>query len=69
MLKNPYVRIAIAAGISTLVAPKIAGKLITPELSPADGIQNNVAIYGVAGATAAFVFVLLSMTLGAPAAA
>lgn len=69
MLKNPYVRIAIAAGLSTLIAPKIAGKLITVEMGPGDSIQNQAAIYGVAGASTAFIFVLLSMTLGAPAAA
>lgn len=68
MLKNPYTRIAIAAGLSTLISPAIVRKLTVIEMDPSDSLRNTTAYYGVAGATTAFVFVLLSMTLGAPVA-
>lgn len=66
MLKNPYTRIAIAAGLATLITPTIVNKLTVVEMNPADGIRNVAATYGVAGATTAFVYVVLSMALGAP---
>ena len=69
MLKNPYTRVAIAAAIGTLIAPAITRRLTIIEMSPADGIRNTTMIYGIAGASAAAVFVLLSMTIGPPAAA
>lgn len=66
MLKNPYTRIAIAAALSTLISPGITNKLSVPEMSTADALRNNTAYYGVAGATTAFIYVVLSMALGAP---
>jgi hypothetical protein len=69
MLKNPYTRVAIAAALGTLVGPTITRKLTIVEMSAVDGIQNDIAYYGVSGAAAAFIFVLLSMTIGPPAAA
>lgn len=69
MLKNVYTRIAVAAAIGTLISPSIVNKFSVIETNASDGIRNDVQLYGIAGATTAFVFVLLSMTIGPPAAA
>lgn len=69
MLKNPYTRIAIAAALATLFTPVIINKIVIPEMSTGDGIRNDLASAGVSGAATAFVYVLLSMAIGAPDAA
>lgn len=68
MLKNPFTRIAVATAISTLITPRLINAVVVPEVNPADGIRNELMSAGVAGAAAAFVYVLLSMAVG-PAAA
>lgn len=80
MLKNPYTRIAIAAGISTLIAPRIFNAFgVMPEaVSPSPnvevggqfvGLRNDAMFAGIQGATTAFIYVLLGMAVGPAAAA
>lgn len=64
MLKNPYTRIAIATALSTLITPRIINSVMTPEISPGDGLRNELMSAGVSGAVAAMVYVVLSMTIG-----
>lgn len=67
MLNNPYTRIAIASALSTLISPSITNKLTVVE--DESGIRNDLTYYGVAGATTAFVYVLLAMAVGPAKAA
>lgn len=68
MLKNPYLRIAIASVVATYLAPTIVNKLIVPESSSSDTMRNTAMTAGVYGASTALVFVLLEMTTGKSAA-
>jgi hypothetical protein len=56
----------IAAALSTLISPAITNKLTVIGMTPGDELRNNLAFYGVAGATTAFMYTLLTMALGVP---
>lgn len=70
MLKNPYTRIAVASALATLIAPRIASAVFNntaTTVSP-DGTAvvvtlatPNLMTIGIAGATTAFLYVLLGM--------
>lgn len=64
MLKNPYTRIAIAASLSTLIAPRIFNAFgASPELDNST-LRNDAMFAGIQGATTAFIYVLLGMAVG-----
>jgi hypothetical protein len=70
MLKNPYTRIAVSVALATMLAPRIFNAfLAVPEMGKDSGLRNDVAFAGLQGATTAFIHVVLTMAIGAPAAA
>lgn len=70
MLKNPYVRIAIAAAVAVYVVPPINNMFVKPTLdaAPMQEVVQDVELAGIFGFVTAAVYTVLSMALGAPAA-
>lgn len=69
MLKNPVVRVMISSAIAVYVAPAIQRAFVQPSLTPAEEFRQDLGHAGIFGIVMSAVFTVLSMTLGAPAAA
>ncbi len=67
-LANPYLRIAIGAGLSQYVAPKIINRFVRVELDERDERLNAQIAIGISAVVTAFTFVALGMATGKTAA-
>lgn len=68
ILRNRYVRCFIASGIASLTAAKVSKLLdwTIPELTPTDGLLNDVEYASILGVIAGIGAVLLGAAFGAP---
>lgn len=68
LLRNRYVRCFVAAGVGALVAPKVEKLLnwAVPELTPAEGIINDIEFGSIIAVLAGVTAVLLSAAFGVP---
>lgn len=68
LLRNRYVRCAIGAIVAVYAAPKINNLLnwTIPELTPGDGVLNELEYASIVGIVAGMTSVALAAAFGAP---